>query len=86
MYEIGKIYRFQFKEIYIGKDGNEYLHLSDPNNPKLFISVKPYSFQTDWYDTTSWLDCYCKKQDIYGRFQFELFRETLLNYPLAELK
>lgn len=80
MYEIGKIYRFQFKEIYIGKDGNEYLHLSDPNNPKLFISVKPYSFQTDWYDTTSWLDCYCKKQDIYGRFQFELFRETLLNY------
>ena len=83
MYEIGKIYRFQFKEVYIGKDGNEYLHLIDPNNPKVFISVKPYSFQTDWYDTTTWLECYCKKQDIYGRFQFELFREALLNYLYA---
>lgn len=83
MYEIGKIYKFQFKEVYIGKDGEEYLHLSDPNNPKLFISVKPYSFQTDWYDTTSWLECYCKMQDIYGRFQFELSRDALLNYLYA---
>ena len=80
MYEIGKTYRFRFKEVYTGKDGNNYLHLEDPEHPDIFISVKPYSFQTDWYDTAAWLDCYCRRQDVYGRFQFDLSKEALLNY------
>ena len=80
MYEVGKKYKFRFVGVYTAKDGNNYLHLEDPKIPDSFISVKPYSFQTDWYDTTEWLECYCKRQDVYGRFQFELSRDALLDY------
>lgn len=80
MYEIGKKYKFHFEDFYRANDGKNYLHLKDPRIPDSFISVKPYSFQTDWYDTTEWLECYCKRQDDRGRFRFELSRDALLNY------
>lgn len=79
-YEVGKCYAFQFKEKYIGKDGNVYLHLQDPNNPNVFISVKPYSFQTDWEDIASTLECFCSGQDIHGNYRFELSKGYILKY------
>ncbi len=80
MYEVGKVYYFKFERIIVGTDGNEYICLSDPNNPKKDITVKPYSFQKDWRNITPYLYCFCKRQDVYGRFQFELSRDALLEY------
>lgn len=80
MYEVGKYYTFRFQEKYVGRDGNIYLHLFDPNNPDTFISVKPYSFQSDWEDISCNLECFCYKQDINGQFRFEQSREAMLKY------
>ena len=79
-YEVGKRYIFQFKERYVGKDGNVYLSLRDPSNPDTFISVKPYSFQIDWDDISTTMECYCRTQDAYGNYRFELSRDYILNY------
>ena len=79
-YEVGKFYTFDFKEKYVGKDGNIYLRLIDPNAPEVFISVKPYSYQQDWEDITQKLECFCYKQDIYGKYRFAQSLWSALNY------
>lgn len=83
-YIIGKYYTFDFKEKYIGKDDNIYLKLTDPNNPESFISVKPYVFQYEWDNTISKrLECFCFKQDVYGRYCFTQSRAAILNLLYA---
>lgn len=79
-YEVGKYYTFDFKEKHVGTDGNIYLHLTDPENPGVRISVKPYSFQQDWEDIAPKLECYCYKQDVYGKYRFAQSLWTALNY------
>ena len=80
-YQVGRFYNFTFKESYIGSDGNTLLRLTDPNNPDSRISVKPYDFQIDW-DNNIFREvrCYCKSQNIYGKFKFELSRDEMLDY------
>ena len=80
-YQVGSFYNFTFKESYIGNDGNTLLRLTDPNNPDSRISVKPYDFQIDW-DNNIFREvrCYCKSQNIYGNYKFELSRDVMLDY------
>ena len=80
-YEVGCFYDFQFKECYIGDDGNTYLRLIDPNNPDFLISVKPYDFQIDWDNFFFQnVKCYCKRGGILGYYEFELARYEMLQY------
>ena len=79
-YEVGKYYTFASNGKYVGKDGNIYISLIDPENPNAVISVKPYDFQQEWDNNIpSNVVCYCYRQDVYGRFNFEQSRETILN-------
>ena len=80
MYEVGKYYTFDFNGNYVGKDGNMYISLNDPMNPQVVISVRPFDFQQEWDNNIpSKVECFCYRQDVYGRFNFDQSREAILN-------
>ena len=80
-YQVGSFYNFTFKESYVSSDGNTLLRLTDPNNPDYEIHVKPYDFQIDWENNIFHIvKCYCKSQNVFGKYKFELSRDEMLEY------
>lgn len=77
-YQSKQYYKLSYHGEVLGMDGNKYINLLDGEGNS--FTVKPFSYQSDWHDITTEVECFVDEIDIYGRPRFSLSKLAALNY------